>query len=307
MDDFPLKTPVAFIIFKRPDTTEKVFEAIRQAKPLKLLVIADGARPDILGEAEKCAATRAIVERVDWDCEVLKNYADDNMGCKKRVSSGLDWVFDKVEEAIILEDDCLPHPTFFRYCEKLLKKYRDDKRVMSITGTNVLGEWKSDLQSYHFSIYFNCWGWATWRRSWDYYDVDIKLWAKPEIQDRVGDVIADTKQYLNRKSKLDFTYEGKINSWAHQFFFTCLAYSGLTITPSVNLISNIGFKEEATHTQNINHPQANLPIKSITFPLREPLGLALDRGYDTIRYEKFWKQKSLLRRIINKGKSLLAK
>ena len=147
MSDWQLTTPVAFIIFKRPDTTRKVFEEIRRAKPPKLLVIADGPRPNIVGEAEKCAAARAIIDSVDWECEVLKNYSDENLGCKQRVSSGLDWVFDNVEEAIILEDDCLPHPTFFRFCEELLEKYRDDERVMKIDGTNILSGWKSNTQS----------------------------------------------------------------------------------------------------------------------------------------------------------------
>ena len=131
-----LKTPVAFIIFKRPDTTKKVFETIRQIKPSKLFVIADGPREE-KRETEKCAATRAIIDSIDWDCEVLKNYSDLNLGCKKRVATGLDWVFSIVEEAIILEDDCVPHPTFYRFCEKLLEKYRDDKRIMTICGTNI--------------------------------------------------------------------------------------------------------------------------------------------------------------------------
>src|SRR3972149_5093970 len=127
-----LKTPVAFLIFNRPDTTESVFREIAKAKPSKLLVVADGARPDRVGEAEKCASTRAIIERVDWDCEVLKNYSNVNLGCKRRVSSGLDWVFETVEEAIVLEDDCLPSPSFFPFCEELLERYRDDSRVMQI-------------------------------------------------------------------------------------------------------------------------------------------------------------------------------
>ncbi len=199
MSDWQLTTPVAFIIFKRPDTTRKVFEEIRRAKPPKLLVIADGPRPNIVGEAEKCAAARAIIDSVDWECEVLKNYSDENLGCKQRVSSGLDWVFDNVEEAIILEDDCLPHPTFFRFCEELLEKYRGDERIMTIGGTNLLKNWKSDIQSYHCSNYFNCWGWATWKRVWKHYDVDMKLWGNLEIRNRIADVIVDKKQYLNRK------------------------------------------------------------------------------------------------------------
>lgn len=136
-NNWQLKTPVAFIVFKRPDTTEKVFEVIRKAKPPKLLVIADGPRAYRPGEAENCAATRAIIERVDWECEVLKNYSDINLGCKQRVSSGLNWLFDLVEEAIILEDDCLPHLSFFRFCQELLTYYRDEQQITSISGQNA--------------------------------------------------------------------------------------------------------------------------------------------------------------------------
>ncbi len=303
MNDWQLKTPVAFIIFKRPDTTEKVFEAIRQAQPPKLLVIADGARPEMPGEAEKCAATRAIIDRVDWDCEVLKNYADMNIGCKQRVSSGLDWVFDTVEEAIILEDDCLPHPTFFRFCEELLEQYRDDERIMTIGGTNLLAEWKSDTQSYFFSNYFHCWGWATWKRVWNHFDVDMKSWSNAEVKRKVKDVVTDSKQFINRKKLLDEAYAGKIDSWAFPFFFMCLANSGLSIRPSVNLISNIGFTKEATHT-NVSDVRANLPLRSITFPLKEPLHIIVDREHDHRQYKKVWQQ-SLSKRIINKVKRLL--
>ena len=136
-NNWQLKTSVAFIVFKRPDTTEKVFEVIRKAKPPKLLVIADGPRAYRPGEAENCAATRAIIERVDWECEVLKNYSDINLGCKQRVSSRLNWLFDLVEEAIILEDDCLPHLSFFRFCQELLTYYRDEQQITSISGQNV--------------------------------------------------------------------------------------------------------------------------------------------------------------------------
>ena len=208
------------------------------------------------------------------------------------------------DRVIILEDDCLPHPSFFRFCEELLEKYRDDKRVMSITGTNLLGEWKSNIQSYHFSIYFNCWGWATWKRAWDYYDVDMKLWLEPEIQNRVKDVIANDRQYLNRKKSLDSTYLGENNSWAYQFFFMCLMHSGLCVTPSLNLVSNIGFTEEGTHTKISNDKRANLPVHLMTFPLREPLGIAVDRKHDYMRYKKVWEQ-SLWKRIRWKTKSLL--
>jgi GT2 family glycosyltransferase len=163
MANFQLTTPVAFLIFNRPDTTARVFEAIRQAKPPKLLVVADGPRPDRPDDIEKCKAARAIVEGVDWDCEVLKNYSDINLGCGKRPATGITWVFEQVEEAIILEDDCMPNPTFFEFCQAMLAEYRDDKRIMMIGGTNFLGEWKSKIQSYHFSFYGGTWGWASYK------------------------------------------------------------------------------------------------------------------------------------------------
>lgn len=305
MNSWQLKTPVVLIIFNRPDTTEKVFEVIRQVKPSKLFVIADGPRLDRAGEVEKCAAARAIIDHVNWDCEVLKNYSDVNMGCKRRVSSGLDWVFDTVEEAIILEDDCLPHPTFFRFCENLLEKYRDDKRFMMICGTNVLGEWKSNIQSYFFSYFTHCWGWATWKRAWNYYDVDMKLWPKPEVKDRVRDVIANDQHYLRCQKNFDSTYSEKVDSWAFRWFFTRLSQSSLSIIPGVNLISNIGFSEKATNTKNTASQVANLPVMPMFFPLKEPLCVARDRDYENLRCHKTWNtQVTLTRKVMKKLKRL---
>lgn len=294
-----MKTPVAFIIFKRPDTTKQVFEAIRQAKPPKLLVIADGARENQPEEAEKCAATRAIIDRVDWDCEVLKNFADENMGCRNRVSSGLDWVFETVEEAIILEDDCVPNPSFFIFCEELLEKYRDDRRIMTICGTNVLGEWKSDLQSYFFSSYYSCWGWATWKRAWNYYDVEMKLWSNPDIKKRVREILANDQQYRIWKKLFDNVRQA--DTWDFQWFLSYILQSGLVIIPSVNLVSNIGFSAEATHTKE-KDIRANLTSNTMSFPLKEPLCIVRDREYETVRSKKMSVINSLSRRIYLKTK-----
>lgn len=300
-----MKTPVALLIFNRPETTFKVFNVIRKIKPQKLFVVADGPRTHISDDSERCISTRKIIDSIDWNCQVFKRYSDTNLGCRNCISSGLDWVFGLVDEAIILEDDCLPDVTFFRYCEELLDKYRDDERVMSITGSNLLNEWKTNLQDYHFSYYFNCWGWATWKRAWQYYDVNMKLWSNSEVQCRVRDVIYDKKMFINRKRELDATSFGKNNSWAFQFFFACLAYSGYTITPSKNLVSNIGFIQEATHTFDSYDPRANLYLQSMTFPLREPVCFAVDRQYDYLRYKKIWK-KSPSSKIVNKFKRLLS-
>jgi hypothetical protein len=243
-----MRKPVVLFIFNRPDTTVRVFEAIRQAEPSQFFIVADGPRAGNPEDEARCLQTRRVVENVDWHCTVHRNYADTNMGLRKRLSSGLDWVFGTVDQAIILEDDCLPHITFFDFCEENLDRYNNDSRITSITGTNVLGCWKPDTQSYHFSHYFNVWGWATWKRVWDCYDVDMSLWSNPEAQARVKDVIADQEQYLNRKRCLDSFYydHGTSYAWAYQLFFLSLLYSGLNVTPSVNLVSNIGFGEQST-------------------------------------------------------------
>ncbi|NJO77639.1 MAG: glycosyltransferase family 2 protein [Cyanobacteria bacterium RM1_2_2] len=307
MLDWQLKTPVAFLVFNRPDTTEKVFEAIRQAKPPRLLVVADGPRTNKPGEAEKCAAVRTIIERVDWDCEVLKNYADENMGCKRRVSSGLDWIFSKTEEVIILEDDCLPDLTFFRYCEELLEKYRYDTRVMMISGANVLGEWKADIQSYCFSYFGSIWGWASWRRAWSYYDVEMKLWADPEVKTRIRDIVADPKRYPAVQKLFDSVYSGEVDTWDFQWFYTRLLQSGLSIIPARNLVSNLGFGAEGTHNKNSDDPRANMSLEPMVFPLEPPRGMAADRDYDDERYRRFWKKKSILQRAVRKLKRTLSR
>ncbi|MBD2773260.1 glycosyltransferase family 2 protein [Iningainema tapete] len=301
-----MKTSIAFIIFNRPQTTEKVFEAIRQAKPPKLFVIADGPRADRPDEASKCEDTRAIIERVDWDCEVIKNYADTNLGCKQRVSSGIDWVFNNVEEAIILEDDCLPHPTFFTFSEELLEKYRYDERIMMITGFNILGQWKSDIQSYHFAYYGSIWGWASWRRAWRYYDVNMELWSKPETRERLRDIICESKQYLNREKDFEHVYYGRIDTWDYQWDLARFLQSGLSVVPAHNLIYNIGFNQAATRTTEDVKGFSKIPLFPMSFPLIEPYAMTTDRDYSYYFYKKAYTC-SLKQRIIGKIKRLFYK
>ncbi|MDB9306649.1 glycosyltransferase [Nodularia spumigena CS-591/12] len=267
-DNWQLTTPVAFLIFNRPDTTARVFEAIRQAKPPKLLVVADGARADKLGEAEKCAATRAIINQVDWECEVLTNYSDVNLGCRKRVSSGLDWIFEQVEEAIILEDDCLPHPTFFRYCQELLEKYRDDERIMMISGNNFQFGRNRTEDSYYFSRYGHCWGWASWRRAWTKYDDSMQLWTKLRDNGWLNDILQSQQEVTFWTRVFQRVYDG-FNSWGAIWLFTLWANNGLTILPNVNLVSNIGFGS-GTHTAISNSSFANIPVEVMNFPLNNP-------------------------------------
>ena len=271
MNSDMLKTPVCLIIFKRPETTKKVFEALRQVKPTQLLVVADGPRPDKPGELEKCQATRQIIETVDWKCQVFKNYADTNMGLKHRVASGLDWVFNTVEEAIILEDDCLPDPTFFQFCEELLDYYYHQPKVMVITGTNFLLGNQPNEDSYYFSRYIDCWGWATWRRAWQYFDFEMKQW--PELRDNnwLSKLLKEPQVTKQWTRTFQATFDGRINSWAFRWKFACWLQDGLTIVPEKNLVSNIGFNsEDSTNTVNVDTLLANTPVEEITFPLKHP-------------------------------------
>jgi hypothetical protein len=267
---FQLTTPVAFLIFNRPDTTQQVFNTIRQAKPQQLLVVADGPRVDFSDEAEKCTETRSIVEQIDWDCKVYRNYSDINLGCKQRVASGLDWVFEQVEEAIILEDDCLPHPTFFRFCDELLQLYRNNSRIMNILGSNFVLNQKQKSKSYYFSRYTNAWGWATWRRAWQFYDIDMKQW--PMIQERaLFDEFLGNKQAIKYWTKIfHAVYNNQIDTWDYQWTMACWLQNGLSIFPSTNLISNIGFSSQATHTTEKNCKFDSMPIQPMLFPMQHP-------------------------------------
>lgn len=264
-----MKTPVAFLIFNRPDTTAQVFAAIRQAQPPQLFVIADGARSDRVGEAEKCAAARAIIDSVDWECEVFTNYSDVNLGCKTRVSSGLDWVFERVESAIILEDDCLPDPSFFLFCEKMLDRYREDERIMVISGNNFQFGQQRTNYSYYFSRFNHCWGWASWRRAWQHFDVEMKRWQ--QIKDeRWLELIFDEPRAAKYWQKMfQAAYDENVNTWAYRWTLACWLQSGLTIIPHVNLVSNLGFGSQATNT-TVKNDLANLPVSEMNFPLQHP-------------------------------------
>jgi len=298
-----LQTPVVFLIFNRPDTTQKVFEVIRQAKPEKLLVVADGPRQDKPEEAEKCKAVRSIIDTVDWDCEVLKNYSDVNLGCKKRVSSGLDWAFGLVEEAIVLEDDCLPDLSFFRFCQELLEKYRHDKRIMAISGDNFQFGRNRTNYSYYFSIYNHCWGWATWRRAWQYYDMQMKLWDKAKQENWLKNVVTNPFARRYWINKFEKTYQGYIDSWAYRWTLACWLQNGLTILPNVNLVSNIGFDTSSTHTKSYKSPFANMSKEAIQFPLNHPPFMFPNKKADNFTHTiKF----SLLLRGYRKIRQLIA-
>lgn len=255
-------TPVVFLIFRRPDLTALVFETIRQAQPAKLLIVADGPRNE--KEATLCQQARAVTENIDWDCEVLRNYSEVNLGCRERVSSGITWAFEQVEEAIILEDDCFPHPSFFRYCETLLEYYRYDERIMVVSGNNFQGGRQQTPYSYYFSRYNHCWGWATWRRAWQHYDDELKEWPSFKASGLISLIFENPREQQYWSQIWDTLYtQNQPDTWAYRWTFTCMNSGGLTILPNINLVSNIGFGSDATHTTQKKSLLSNIPTLDI--------------------------------------------
>lgn len=250
MFESSINAAVAFIIFNRPDTTLLVFNEIAKAKPKKLLVIADGPREHYRDDDEKVRCTREIINRVDWPCEVFKNYSDINMGCRKRISSGLSWVFDQVDEAIILEDDCLPDPDFFRYCDELLDRYRADKRVGIISGTNLVsGRMPPSVNSYSFTKHALIWGWATWSDRWTLYSDDLSCVERKDLS-RTLNFYVDGSNTFKLYWMWIYTKARRkqLTTWDYQLSLASFMCGWNNILPNTNLIKNIGYGLGATHT-----------------------------------------------------------
>ncbi|MFA6430420.1 MAG: nucleotide-diphospho-sugar transferase [Candidatus Paceibacterota bacterium] len=286
-----MKTPILFIIFNRPGTTKVVFEAIRQAKPSKLFIAADGPRKNKPGEKELCEKTRKITEKIDWECEVKTLFREENLGCGKAVSGAISWFFENVEEGIILEDDCLPHPSFFRFCEELLERYRFDDKVFMISGNNFLPKSLRPKGSYYFSQLPHIWGWATWKRAWQKYDFDIKdlpdFIKNKEIEKKWVDKSIQNYWLENFKE----VFYHNLDTWDYQLVYNMWKNKSISIAPNVNLVSNIGFGTSGTHTLNKNDPSANLPSEEISFPiiLNNPSTLEMCDDYENrhIRHKNY--------------------
>lgn len=263
LPETPLGTAVLFLVFNRPNTTRQVFDAIRQAKPPRLYIAADGARANKAGEAERCEEVRRIATAVDWPCEVKTLFRDENLGCKRSVSGGITWFFEHEEQGIILEDDCLPHPDFFRFCEELLERYVDDERISVITGNNFQDDQKRGDASYYFSKYNHCWGWASWRRAWQHYQGDLPFWPAWSQSNDWHVINPDPVERRFWTKIFETVRAGKVDSWAYPWTGCVWHQKGLTITPNANLVSNIGFGPDSTHTASPDSPQANMVTQKI--------------------------------------------
>lgn len=275
--------PILFLIFNRPDLTRRVFARIREARPPRLFIAADGPRQYQPGEYELCEQARKFAKEVDWPCEVSTLFREKNLGCGKAVSEAITWFFEQEQEGIILEDDCLPHPAFFRFCNELLERYRDDERVAAISGDNFQKKTGTVDQSYYFSIYFKSWGWATWRRAWQHYDWGLSQWPRLRNTAWLRGLFNDPAAVRYWQRIFDMVHAGQIDTWDFQWTYSCWIQSGLTVLPSVNLVTNIGFNDRGTHTWDQKNAMADLPATPMEFPLWHPLHLIRDFAAD--RYD----------------------
>jgi hypothetical protein len=240
------KVPVLFLIFNRPDTTEMVFSTIRQYQPDKLYIAADGPRVGREKDAKLCKETRDIVKKIDWNCDVKTLYRDKNLGCKFAVSSAITWFFDNIEYGIILEDDILPDISFFHYCEVLLERYKDDTRIYQINGSNFLNIKLSD--DYYFSRYPIIWGWASWRRAWINYDMEMDDFQYINKLKSLSSVLNTKKERKYFYGIFREMYKNKSNTWDTQWIYSVMRNNGVAISPNTNLVLNIGMNvDSSTH------------------------------------------------------------
>jgi hypothetical protein len=283
-----LTVPVVLCVFRRPDTTARVLEAILAARPERLYVFADGPRPDREGEAELCRQTRALVESAGSRCELITDFAPANLGLKRRMTSGIDRVFSVEERAIILEDDCLPEPGFFRFCEEMLARYEDDPRVMMVSGDNFLLGRHQPAYSYYFSHYVHIWGWATWRRAWHQHDPGMADWPARRASDWLARTLGRDAEVCYWQTVFDQVHAGAIDSWAYRWGYSCLARDGLSVVPERHLVTNLGVDAAATHTRDGTDPHFRARAATLAFPLRHPPLVARDALADRIEFDNLF-------------------
>lgn len=272
-----LETAVLFLIFNRPEIAKRSFNAIRNARPKRLYIAADGPRRNHPNDVELCAKAREISGQIDWECEVKVLFRDENLGCQRAVSTAIDWFFDSEVEGIILEDDCLASQSFFRYCSELLDYYRDNKQVICVSGNNFQQGKNVTDYSYYFSRYPHCWGWATWRTSWSLYDTEMDHWDKKRNVGVIEQWSDSTDEFCSYwENAFDEAASGKVDSWAYRWLYSCWKNRGLTCLPQKNLVKNIGFDAQATHTNNSEVWYSMLEHNNISFPLKHPRKIQRD-------------------------------
>lgn len=277
-------TPILFLIFNRPDVTQKVFDQFKIIKPRYLFVAADGPRHNNERDQIFCKETRDIINQIDWDCELKTLFRDENLGCGYAVCSAIDWFFEQVEEGIILEDDCLPDVSFFSFCKELLIKYKRDESIFLISGTNMQNGEKRGETSYYFSHYPITWGWATWRRAWTHFSHDISLEHLFKSND-LNHVFQSSREKKFWETKLSESAQNKKSVWDFQWWYAIWKNKGIAIVPNTNLIVNLGFRATGSHyflKDSIREPSVS---NSIVFPLKHPINKSVDNEADIFTYK----------------------
>jgi len=270
--------PVLLLIFNRPDCARMMLEALRTARPSRLFVAADGPRTGHPTDVERCAAARAVMADIDWPCQVTTLFHDTNVGLTRAVVSAVSWFFEHVESGIILEDDCVPVTQFFSFAGELLERYRDDVRVMHVSGLNMAPGTRFSPHSYFFVETGHIWGWATWRRAWRQYDESLGDW--PAMRHEFGFTAPPLRRALGRK--FASAWAGRKATWSRAWYYSMFRHDGLAIVPSTNLIENVGFGEAATHTKGGHHPLRHKASGDMTFPLVHPPDLSVNAAYTSL-------------------------
>ena len=295
--------PVVLIVFNRIALAEKMLKCLEEIRPRKLFVISDGAREDVPGEPEKVERVRALFDRLSWDCEIYREYAAENMGCDSRVPTGISRVFEYVDRAVILEDDCIPSMDFFRYAEEMLDQYQDDPKVMMVSGSNLMKKYDIPY-SCCFTARTYTWGWATWKRAWDLYCEDESEWKRIQQDGTLSKIYPLRTRYYVKRELNYYIKRGRC-PWDYLWWISCMGAGGLCAVPRVNLITNEGFGEDATHTQKKGNYEGK--VFPMDFPLRYPEQVKRDHKFD--RYDSGlnppWKivrgVRKLLRRLRKNG------
>jgi hypothetical protein len=275
-----LKLPILIVAWRRPDLLRRSIEALRIVKPQALFVACDGPRASEPGDFVQVAATRQLIDNeIDWPCNVKRLYSPSNHGCRAGVSRAITWFFEHVEHGIILEDDCVPHPDFFFFCSDLLSRYRDDERVWCITGDNFQFGQTRGAASYYFSKYNHVWGWATWRRCWQRYDSAMSFWPSWRKSHSYNSMFSNYNEREYWTTIFDRTYAGEIDTWDYQWTAAVWRAGGLTATPQVNLVTNIGHGLDATHT-TADCKRFMIPPQQMAGRLKHPWRVKRNRRAD---------------------------
>ncbi|CAM2829866.1 hypothetical protein [Rariglobus hedericola] len=262
-EEFITPPPVLLVIFNRPEHAAQTFARIRASRPAKLFIHADGPRVSRPGEDKRCLLARQATEEIDWPCEVHRLYRDQNLGCGPGVSSAITWFFEHVEEGIILEDDCLPHPAFFTFCALMLSRHRDNDRIMHVAGSGLALDSVAS-PTIHLLPFPLIWGWATWRRAWSHYQFKLPSESEVEATIRHYNHTASERSYW--RTTFIATRTGAINTWDYQWVLALWRQGGLAVTPSFGLVSNEGLGVDATHTQGINSTTIAPLLESLSLP-----------------------------------------